>query len=136
MNQYEKQAKDFLKATETKFSYKLIGTVQGFPNDDRDQFNRYQFKVTLSNARHSFQFFFYGSHADWLDGVKTLTAYDVLSTITKYEPEEDLRQFASAFGYDWFKESTERIYEAVKNEWENIRKLFNDKEIELLQEIQ
>lgn len=136
MNQYEQQADQFLKATQTKFSYKLTGTVQGFPNDDKDQFNRYQFKVTLSNARHSFQFFFYGSNADWLDNVQTLTAYDVLSTITKHEPEEDLRQFASAFGYDWFEESTERIYEAVKEEWNNIRQLFNDEELEMLQEIQ
>jgi hypothetical protein len=133
---YEEQAEQFLKATQTKFSYELVGTVQGFPNDNRDQFNRYHFEVTLSNARHSFTFFFYGSHADWLDGEETLSAYDVLSTITKNEPESDLRQFASAFGYDWFEESTERIYKAVKKEWENICQLFNDKEIEMLQEIQ
>lgn len=133
---YEEQAEQFLKATQTKFSYELIGTVQGFPNDDRDQFNRYQFEVTLTNARHSFQFFFYGSHADWLDGEETLSAYDVLSTITKNEPEATLKDFASAFGYEWFEESTERIHEAVKNEWNNIRQLFNDEEIEMLQEIQ
>ena len=133
---YEKQAEQFLEATQTKFSYKLIGTVRGFPNDKRDQFNRYQFKVTLTNARHSFAFFFYGSHADWLDGVETLSAYDVLSVITKYEPEATLKDFAIGFGYEWYEDSTERIYKAVKKEWKNISQLFNGKEIEMLQEIQ
>jgi len=62
-------------------------------------------------------------------------AYDILSCLTKY-PIEDFNDFCADFGYDNYSIKAKEIYEKVKNEWLNIERLFNDKELEMLREIQ
>lgn len=63
------------------------------------------------------------------------SAYSVLACLTKYDPGT-FENFCSEFGYDTDSKKAESIYNAVKDEWRNIQSLFNDSEIELLQEIQ
>lgn len=63
------------------------------------------------------------------------TAYCVLTCLTKYDPGT-FEDFCSEFGYNTDSRKAEKIYQAVKDEWQNVCALFTDAEIELLQEIQ
>lgn len=60
--------------------------------------------------------------------------YDILSCLTKYEPGT-FENFCADYGYDNDSRKAEKIYQAVLNEWQNIKMLFTDAEIEELQEI-
>ena len=63
------------------------------------------------------------------------TAYDILTSLTKNDPGT-FENFCGDFGYDTDSRSAEKVYRAVCDEWLNVSRLFNDSEIELLQEIQ
>lgn len=63
------------------------------------------------------------------------TAYDVLACLTKY-PVDSFEDFCCEYGYDEDSRKAYRIYEAVKNEWQNVAMLWNDDELEELREIQ
>jgi len=62
------------------------------------------------------------------------TAYAILACLTKYEPENNVDDFANEFGYTKPSQAI-RAYEAVKKEWQIIQALFTDAEIEQLAEI-
>lgn len=53
------------------------------------------------------------------------TMYDVLATITKYDPET-FEDFCLNYGYDEDSRKAEKVYHSVKEEWENIERLFGD----------
>ena len=63
------------------------------------------------------------------------TAYSVLACLQKYD-FGTFEDFCSEFGYDTDSRTAEKTYKAVLDEWLNVQKLFTDKEIEILQEIQ
>lgn len=63
------------------------------------------------------------------------TAYDVLTCLTKSDPGT-FENFCSEYGYDTDSRSAVRTYKSVRKEWNAVSKLFSDKEIEQLQEIQ
>jgi len=65
---------------------------------------------------------------------KQPSAYDVLASLQKYEVGT-LKDFCGTFGYDEDSRKAEHIYIAVCKEWDNIKMLYNNKEIEKLQEI-
>jgi hypothetical protein len=66
---------------------------------------------------------------------KEPSAYDVLAGITKNEPGT-FEDFCGDYGYEVDSIKASKVYEAVKNEWANVQRMFSDKEIEALQEIQ
>ncbi len=66
---------------------------------------------------------------------KQPTAYDVLTCVQKYDPGT-FENFCSEFGYDTDSRKSEKLYKAIVNEYQNIAMLYNDNEIEMLQEIQ
>lgn len=61
--------------------------------------------------------------------------YDVLSCLTKYDPES-FEDFCSEYGYDSDSKTADRVYAAVKEEWLNVCRIWSDSEIEELREIQ
>lgn len=63
------------------------------------------------------------------------TPYSVLACLTKYDPES-FEDFCSNFGYDTDSIKATKVYKAVVDEWKNVAMLWNDSEIEELQEIQ
>lgn len=65
---------------------------------------------------------------------KAPTAYDVLACIAKYDPGT-LDDFCSEFGYDVDSKKAEKIYNAVKEEWLNIERLFTESEMDILRDI-
>lgn len=55
MNEYEKQANDFLKSTKTKISVNLLFTGKHFEDDEQ---MRDVYEVTISNEEHTYTFNF------------------------------------------------------------------------------
>jgi hypothetical protein len=62
------------------------------------------------------------------------TAYDILACLQKYEVGT-FENFCGDFGYDTDSIKAHKVYKAVENEYLNISRLFNEPEIEELQEI-
>ena len=70
-----------------------------------------------------------------LDKIENPTAYDVLTCLTKNDPGT-FKDFCEEFGYDEDSRNAERVYKAVCDEWQNVKTIWTDSEIENLQEIQ
>ena len=66
---------------------------------------------------------------------ETPSAYDVLACIEKSDPGT-FADFCSEFGYDEDSRKAETVYKAVKEQWQNVERLWSDKEIERLEDIQ
>ena len=60
--------------------------------------------------------------------------YDVLCCLTKYEPGT-FENFCSDFGYDTDSRKAEKIYKSVVEEYNNLKVLYSDKELEEMSEI-
>ena len=187
MNDYEKQAQDFLDKTDSEISIEFLKNDYHFESDDikRDIYEitlkrktrsyTFNFGQSMNNSRYYFdkrakdkyqegkeyyhclnksgrkaykEKFYDFLGCRFLSGNEKLmiksgylflgkepTAYDVLACLTKYDPGT-FEDFCSEFGYSTDSKSAEKIYNAVKDEWQNVAILFNDNEIELLTEIQ
>lgn len=59
------------------------------------------------------------------------TPYDILAGVTKYEPEDNVDDFASSYGIEKPSEAL-RVYKAVCDEYQNMRALFDNDELETL----
>lgn len=62
------------------------------------------------------------------------TAYDVLACMTKHNPGL-FEEFCFDFGYDEDSKTAERVYIACIREYEQLRRIFTDKQMKELQEI-
>ena len=135
MNEYEKQANDFLKKTETTFSAKYLFTGKHFDEDTED---RPVYWIELKNKNHVYRFNFGQSIASmWPHYPKkygyreegiTPTAYDVLSCLSGsiYAHEMDFQDFCDCYGYSNDSKKAEQTFYRVKVESENVHKLFAD----------
>ena len=97
-------------------------------------------QIVLSRGEKGFSFTFGASLLDTQknrtrEHIKKPSAYDVLSCLTKEDPgTED--EFASSYGYQDCKPSIiHNTYRAVWKEWQEVNKLFSEKEIEELRDI-
>lgn len=66
---------------------------------------------------------------------KPPTEYDILASITKYDPST-LEDFCRDLGYDPDSKKAEKIYKDVCTEWLNCQRIWSEKEIETLREIE
>lgn len=66
---------------------------------------------------------------------KEPTAYSVLACLTKYNPGT-FEDFCDEFGYNTDSKKAEKTYNAVRDEYLHIISLFNESEMNQLQEIQ
>lgn len=177
MDEYTKQAKDFLQATNTTIKHEFVGYKSHFDeNDDK----RDVYRITIKRGERQFSFDFgqsincsrkwtpltayakgQTSHAELrndklsnslqkvglskfsfqkLDFEKNEnfsepTAYDILACLTKHEVGS-FEEFCSDYGYDTDSMKAHGVYKAVSEEWQNVQIIWNDEEIEQLQEIQ
>lgn len=69
------------------------------------------------------------------DKILTPSAYDLLTCLTKSDPGT-FEDFCSEFGYDTDSRRAEKVYNAVKKEWDDVNGFFSDAELDELQEIQ
>jgi hypothetical protein len=130
-NEYHLAASKFLKQTETLFSLKLLKRGKYFAGDKEER-NIYQ--ITLKRGLKSYSFTF-GQSINGTQKNETPNAYDVLTCLTKYDPgtHED---FCDDFGYDIDSISGLETYKAVKDEYNNLKTLYSNEELELMSEIQ
>ena len=75
-----------------------------------------------------------GNFWDLNDEFKEPSAYDVLASLTSYDTGT-FEEFCSSYGYESDSIKAKKTYEAVVEEFKNVKMLFDDKEIEKLQEI-
>lgn len=123
-----------------KADYLLIGTNTTFTTEfkehsfyfDGDKERRDIYICVLKNKNARFRFTF-GQSINNTD--KAPTAYDVLASLTKYDPGT-FENFCGEYGYEEDSRSAYKTYKAVMKEWKNIELLFTPEQIELLQEIQ
>jgi len=132
MNEYKKQALDFLRATKTKIRSKFLRYDYHF-EDDKNMRDIYQ--ITISRGNKSFSFNFGQSLVNSGSGEISPDSYDILSCLQKNEIG-DLQDFCDEFGYDIYCKKSKKIYKAVAKEWDNVQKIWTDAEINQLQEIQ
>jgi hypothetical protein len=128
-NEYEVKATSFLKQTETTFKAKFFKHDYYFTGD-KDQRDIY--KITLRNKNGSYTFTFGQSI---VNTGKQPSAYSVLACLTKYDVGT-FHDFRSDFGCNTDSRSDLKTYKAVVKEYENLKRLFTDKELELMSEIQ
>lgn len=137
MTNYEQLANDFLTKTGTTLTVEFLKNGKHF-EDDKE--NRDIYKCTLTRGKRSYTFNFGQSIAQSIKNYcKTVlgtppTPYDILSCLQKYEVGT-FENFCGDFGYDTDSIKALKVYEAVKDEYLNIARLFNEDELEQLQEI-
>jgi len=172
-DEYEEQAKKFLKDTNTTFKAVFVEHNKHFV-DDKDKRDIYEISLKRGEREFKFRFgnsinasgeyIFFGDNGKeriYLKrnkdnkpikryngvhlnngnstknkGFKEPTAYDILACLTKYEVGEFKDFCATNYGYNDDSIKAEKVYKAVLKEWDNVRMLWSDKEIEQLQEIQ
>ena len=125
---YIKQAEDFLKSTNVKFSADFIKFGKYFPSDTQE---RAIFRITLQRNGKKYSFRFGQSI---VNRATTPDAYSVLACLQKYDVGSFV-DFCGEFGYNIDSSQAEKTYKAVCKEFEMICKIWNEEERELLNEI-
>ena len=135
-SEYEQQAMDFLKDTNTTMNIERIDY-----RTDSGCFNHslhFDYEITLKRNSKNWKFQF----CDSIDAYRKNelpTAYDILACLQKYEVEEDILDFCAEFGYETDtreqRENAKRIHKACLKEYKNVMRLFGDV-IDELSEIQ
>lgn len=162
MTHYNAQAKNFLQDTNTTFKAEFVENNFHFEGEKK---KRDIYKITFTRGTRSMVLNFGQCIKDsrYMLYIKELTPgymmnkadiklkipphhkkrfqditptpYDVLACLTKYDVES-FQDFCDNFGYNIDSIEANKIYKACKKEFEEVQKLWNDQEIEKLQEIQ
>jgi len=170
MNEYDKQANDFLTNTGTDFKAEFLRYGKHFISDENDSPNRDIYMITLTKGSRSYSFEFGQSivcsgeyivypsrerlhkkealayvnekgdrflnkgNSDKNKDFSPPTPYDVLACLQKYEVG-CFKDFCEEFGYDNDSIQAKQIYDAVVREYNNLKMLYNEAELEILREI-
>jgi hypothetical protein len=104
---------------------------------DDDNHERNVYNVTIKRNGQSYSFKFGDSVFSTRNGRKP-TVYSILACLQKFEPEPDVWDFATEFGYrNSYKTTYEKVlkaHKALKEEYAGVMRVFGDV-INLLQEI-
>lgn len=141
MSEYEKQAEQFL----SRYGIKFTATFKGdkcplWDNDKHIHGDRYLITFArISKDKHPvlksrFNLSFWNSLSDKEQG-KEPTPYDVLASITKYDPGT-FSDFCGEYGYDEDSRKGYATYKAVVKEWQKVKGFFSSMELHALEQIQ
>ena len=119
-NEYIKQAKDFLAKHNATMNIEFAEQVY---NPWGDYMTHDTYNVTIERNGDSFTLNFKASVYDTQRGIEP-TEYDVLACIEKYG-YESYKEFCEELGYPGSEESL-ATYQAVQEEYENVKRLFGD----------
>ena len=125
---YQQQANEFATATGTKLKINCSEYGKHFPEDKE---SRYIFNCTLTRKGKRYTFNFGQSI---FAGSVEPTMYDILTCLTKYNPET-FENFCGEYGYNTDSIKALETYKAVQREFNGVNRLFSDV-LEQLQEIQ
>lgn len=152
MNEYIKQATEFLQKTHAKIKIEYVGLATN--KEWKEKQKRCLYEITLTSPRGSMIFDFWDSirnteirtmpfDAYNMQANKELAAknksavpsvYDVLACLQKCDPGT-FENFCSDYGYDEDSRTAERIYFAVQKEYTQLARLFTPDEMDELAEI-
>lgn len=152
MNEYIKQATEFLQKTYSKMKIEYVGLAVN--KEWKEKEKRCLYEITLTSPRGSMIFNFWDSIRNTkirtmpfdlynVQANKELAAkkkaavpsvYDVLACLTKCDPGT-FEDFCSDYGYDEDSRTAERVYFAVQKEYAQITRLFTPDQMEELAEI-
>ncbi len=160
MNEYDKQAEDFLTKFKVKIDKTYIGDRKGFPNKPNDEMIHQEWVVRIfheDNPTEYMQFPFYGSYHDYLEyqeeerrynnnlpskkPKRELRDYDILACLSSemYCPET-IEDFIDEYGYEIKRggdlKRVMNIYDGLKKQSDDLHRIFNEEELEALSEIQ
>lgn len=131
MNEYVRQARDFLKAANAQLTIEHVGTVDRFPGDEERTGNRRKYRCRLSREGKSYTFSFYGSITRFKEG-EDVNEYDVLAAMVKSDPGT-FEDFCWEYGYNPIDEDFDgtnkkslKIYKAVCKEWQGLCRVFDE----------
>lgn len=127
---YKQQVQQFLTKTGATIDIKFIKKDYYFHND-KEKRNIYQFTILKGGRKYIGRF---GDSIKNTEEGGEPNEYDILACLTKYEPEDNLNDFMVGYGYTDEKVAN-KIYNAVKKEYQGIISIFTEKEMEMLRDI-
>lgn len=163
-DEYDKQALDFLTKIHTQIEIKFLKWDYYF-DDDKDKRDIYEVTLKRGTRAYTFKFgnsiFHSGRYIAYTKDGKVLindkkkaalarvgrddcklnkdfkepSAYDILACMQKYDVGS-FKDFCADFGYNEDSIKAEKIYKAVIDEYNNLKMLFSDAELEEMGEIQ
>ncbi len=135
LSEYQVHALQFLRDTGTRLSIvKAVPQRAPLWHKASDGAHGIHYSVTLENKRGAYTFDFWDSIASKANGT-TPNAYDVLACLAIIDPAETFADFCDAYGYDTDSITARDTYEAVKEQSENLHRLFTRKQREALADI-
>ena len=127
MNEYEKQAQDFLESTGTELTVEYVDFKPYFPGDKE---KRAVFEFTLRRGDKQYKGTFGQSIAAY---DKEPTVYDILACLDCWEG--DFEDFCAEYGYSDDSINALNTYNAVIKQSNGLKELFTFDELEKLGEI-
>jgi len=132
MNDYDKQAEDFLEKTNSTLRIEYLRHDYYWPKDEAKR-NIYKFTLQKNGRRYSAEF------GQSIAATKTSTpprSYDILACLSGYEPPSDLQEFCLEFGYDVKQlREAQRAFKAVQKEYKALSRMYTPEELEMLNDI-
>ena len=136
MNEYQKQAKDFLENCGATMTITYLG--KSVNKNWKETQLRNTYKATINTPKGSMSVKFWDSIANTQSGEQP-DEYDILTCLQKYDVGS-FKDFVSEFEYkvDEFqdRQRVKNIWYAVRREYENVCRCFTEEQIEAMQEIQ
>lgn len=145
MTDYEMQAKKFLEDCNATLETMYLGKNINENWDEKQKRDTYL--VNIVTPRGNMQVKFWDSWNNTIKNTNRMasgrsrkkpSAYNILSCLTTYDVG-DIEDFILEFGYEVKKRGDftriQNIYNAVKKEYEDVRRCFTEKQIEKLQGI-
>jgi hypothetical protein len=129
-SEYELQAEEFLSKHGIRFKATYLSNELYFEGDTEA---RDVYRMFLARKGKTTSFRFGQSVHNSQRNIKP-TAYDVLASITKYDPGSH-EEFCGNYGYDVDSIQGLKTYRGVVKEWEKVQRFFTAAELEELQEI-
>lgn len=136
MNEYVKQAQDFLTSCSATMEIAYTGMELNSNWKDKELKNTYF--ATITTPRGTMKVKFWDSVYNTEREIKP-TEYDILACLEKYDVGT-FEDFVNEFGYDVSEPDNlrcaKRIYKAVTHEHQNLCRCFTEEQLESLREIQ
>ena len=136
MNEYVKQAQDFLKSCNATMQITYTGIATNKKKKKKKLRNTYS--VTITTPKGSMKIKFWDSIYNTEHAIKP-TEYDILACLEKYDVGT-IDDFVSEFGFEVHKwadvKRIENTYNAVVKEYQDLCRYFTPEQIEAMQEIQ
>ena len=137
MDEYVKQAKDFLESANAEMKIEFLGTEANSRWNETEPRNKYRFTITTPKGK--MEGVFWDSFYNTKKSKEKPTEYSILACLEKYDVGT-MDEFMSEFGYE-INSATDMAnflltYNAVQKEYKDLLSIFTEEQMEELREIQ